>query len=215
MSKSPPLAPRKNPVSYSSSLANDRSCNIILFGLPEGSSLVESKKVVDEILEFISGKPIQIKDMFRSSKYVPSTTSASRPRPIPIEPCTAWDRKLVLLRKSSLKHFCLKRLFLREDVSPDHKLRARKSTSSANSTQGSFVFATSHTPSGSSTLASKHSSSGHPPNVMSRPETLCDNSSETTDQLPEAGSSLHSSHSTSTTSATDVQESLKVSHGSA
>ena len=103
--------------------ADDRSCNVILFGLPEGRSLVESKKVVDEILELLSGKPIQIKDMFRLGKYVQPATSSSRPRPILIRLCTAWDRKLVLLRKASLRDFRIKRLFLREDVSPDHKLR--------------------------------------------------------------------------------------------
>ena len=94
-SKSPPVIVRKNSVSHSSS-ANDRSCNVVLFGLPERRSLVESKKVVDEILEFLSGKSIQIKDMFRLGKFISQTTS-SRPRPVLIKLCTAWDRKLVLL----------------------------------------------------------------------------------------------------------------------
>ena len=64
-----PVIPRKNSVSHSS-LADDCSCNVVLFGLPEGRSLVESKKVVDEILEFLSGKSIQIKDMFRLGKFI-------------------------------------------------------------------------------------------------------------------------------------------------
>ena len=50
---------------------DDRSCNVIsLFGLPGGKSLFESKKVVDEILDFLSGQPVQIRDMFRLGKYV-------------------------------------------------------------------------------------------------------------------------------------------------
>ena len=53
-SKSPPVIARKNSVSHSSS-ANDRFCNVVLFGLSEGRSLVELKKVVDE---FLSGKSI-------------------------------------------------------------------------------------------------------------------------------------------------------------
>ena len=49
---------------------DDCSCNVILFGLPGGKSLVESKKVVDEILDFLSGQPVQIRDMFCLGKYV-------------------------------------------------------------------------------------------------------------------------------------------------
>ena len=83
-------------------------------------------KVVDERLEYVAGKSVQIKDMLRLGKYVWSTASLSRPRPILMKLCTAWDRKLVLLWKTALKGFCIKHLFLREDVPPDHKLRARK-----------------------------------------------------------------------------------------
>ena len=55
---------------------DDHTSNLILFGLPEGSSLVETKKNVDEMLEFLSGKPIQIRDIFRLGKYTekPSTS---------------------------------------------------------------------------------------------------------------------------------------------
>ena len=111
--------------------ADDRSCNVILFGLPENRSLSESKKVVDEMHEFLSGKRIQIKDIFRLGKYEPSTSSTSRPRPILIKLCTAWDRKLVLLYKTNLRNFHTKRLFLCEDVSPDHRLHRGKSNASA------------------------------------------------------------------------------------
>lgn len=82
---------------------------------------------MDEILEFLSGKPVHIKDMFRLGKYVHQTSTTSRPRPILIKLGTAWDRKLVLLRKFSLSNFSIKRLFLREDVSPNHPLRKGKS----------------------------------------------------------------------------------------
>ena len=43
---------------------------------------------------------------------------------------SAWDRKLLLLRKSTLRDFRIGRLFLREDVPPDHKFRQRKFKSS-------------------------------------------------------------------------------------
>jgi hypothetical protein len=54
----------------------------------------------------------------------------ARPRPILVKLSTAWDRKLILLRKSNLHEFRIRHLFLREDVPPDHMLRQRKPTSS-------------------------------------------------------------------------------------
>ena len=216
--KSTFAAPRKSSVSLSPSSADDRSCNVILFGLPEGRSLVESKKVVDEVLEFISGKPIQIKDMFRLGKYIPSTSSSSRPRPILIKLCTAWDRKLVLLRKSSLKDFCLKRLFLREDVSPDHKLRVRKSISSVHpgdSTEGPSVSAASNTSPGSAALTPTHSSGdSSPSNVVPLSTTVYDAPSRSVHPTLTAGASQPSPQSSSTFSAAVVQGGLNDSHGS-
>ena len=38
-----------------------------------------------------------------------------------------WDRKPLLVRKKNLRDFRIGRLFLREDVPPDHRLRQRKS----------------------------------------------------------------------------------------
>ena len=121
---------------------DDRTSNLILFGLPEGSSLVETKKNVDEVLKFLSGKPIQIRDIFRLGKYTEKPSTSFYSRPVLIKLCTAWDRKLVLLRKSNLRHFHIKRLFLHEDVSPDHRLRQRSSSQkqpSNVSVQGSVV----------------------------------------------------------------------------
>ena len=41
----------------------NRESNVILFGVPEGKSIIESKAVVDEIFEFLAGKPIAINDI--------------------------------------------------------------------------------------------------------------------------------------------------------
>ena len=116
-----------------SPLADGRDSNVILFGLPENQTIVEAKGVVDEMFDFLIGKQVQIKGRFRS----PASPS-SRPRPLLIKLCTVWDRKLLLLRKSNLREFRIKRLFLREDVAPDHKLLQRKpvppSTASASGT---------------------------------------------------------------------------------
>ena len=42
-----------------------RDSNIILFGLPESGSIVETKSTVDEVLEFILEKPVPIRDAFQ------------------------------------------------------------------------------------------------------------------------------------------------------
>ena len=109
-----------------SPLADGRECNVILFGLPENQTIVEAKGVVDEMFDDLIGKPVQIKDILRLGRFRSPASPSSHPRPLLIKLCTVWDRKLLLLRKSNLREFRIKRLFLREDVAPDHKLRQRK-----------------------------------------------------------------------------------------
>ena len=101
----------------------DRDLNLILFGLPESRSITELKKIVDEILEFLAKRPVQIKDLFHLGKRNPSPSSGTRPRPVLIKLCATWDRKVLLLSKRSLQQFRLKGLFLRADVPPEHRLR--------------------------------------------------------------------------------------------
>ena len=104
-----------------------RDCNLVLFGLPERRSIVETKDLVDGTLEFLANKPVPVKDVFRLGKYSSSSGSPGpgRPRPVLIKLTTQWDRKLILLRKRNLRTFRIPRLFLREDVPPGHKLRAK------------------------------------------------------------------------------------------
>ena len=42
-----------------------RELNLVLFGLPESGSIVDDKRVVDEALEFLVNKALDIRDMFR------------------------------------------------------------------------------------------------------------------------------------------------------
>ena len=107
--------------------SHGREVNLILFGLPEKGNIFESKKIVDEVLEFLSGKQVQIKDIFHLGRFTNLQSSSSHPRLLLIKLCTVWDRKLVLLQKSKLRDFHIKCLFIREDVAPDHKLRQRQS----------------------------------------------------------------------------------------
>ena len=102
-----------------------RECNVILFGLPENNSIVEKKSKIDEVFEFLVGKSVPIKDLFRLGK----PTQSLRPRPLLIKLSTIWDRKLLLSWKRNLREYKIARLFLREDVPPDHRLRQKRSTS--------------------------------------------------------------------------------------
>ena len=83
-----------------------------------------------------------MKDLFRLGKYVPSAdaqNSRHRPRPVLIKltSTTAWDRRLILLHKSNLRNYAIPRLFVREDVAPEHKLCQRKPKEVAPSATGS------------------------------------------------------------------------------
>ena len=60
-----PSPPAHKAPSLSHSAPDARDCNLILFGLPQ----TESTKVsVDETLEFLVGKSVLIRDMFRLGK---------------------------------------------------------------------------------------------------------------------------------------------------
>ena len=91
------------------------------------------------MLEFLAGKPVQIRDMFCLGKINHSSTAPrqSRPWPILIKLSLAWDRKLVLLRKRNLEEFRIKHLFVREDLPPElwqqnpSRVRLEKKTSSS------------------------------------------------------------------------------------
>ena len=44
-------------------------------GVPEEGSLVKAKRTVDEVFEFLSGKQVQIKDIFRLGQFKRSQSS--------------------------------------------------------------------------------------------------------------------------------------------
>ena len=116
-------APLKSQSVHDSSISDSRACNLVLFGLAENDSILQLKSEIDEVLEFLAGKPVAVSDVFRLGRY---SASAKRPRPVLIKLATAWDRKVILLHKRNLKGFSTSRLFLREDVPPDHKLRQKR-----------------------------------------------------------------------------------------
>ena len=106
----------------SPSFIDSRACNLVLFGLPENDSILKLKSEIDEVLEFLAGKQVIVNDVFRLGKF---SASSNCPNPVLIKLATAWDCKVIHLRKRDLKDFKTSYLFLREDVPPDHKLRQR------------------------------------------------------------------------------------------
>ena len=103
-----------------------RQQNLILFDLSEEHSLIDSKCIIDEMLEFLVNKPVGIKDLVRigrSKKAESASVNALRPRPLLIKLDTVWDRRLVLAFKRKLKQFRVERLFLREDLSLEVRQR--------------------------------------------------------------------------------------------
>ena len=106
----------------SPSVIDSRACKLVLFGLPENDSILKLKSEIDEVLEFLAGEQVIVNDVFRLGKF--SASSNNCPNPVLIKLATAWDRK-VILHKCDLKDFKTSRLFLREDVPPDHKLCQR------------------------------------------------------------------------------------------
>ena len=45
--------------------------------------------MIDDLLEFLAGKPVNVNDVFHLGKY---SASSKRPRPVLIKLTTAWDR---------------------------------------------------------------------------------------------------------------------------
>ena len=114
-----PVRPRPQPPS--SVVLETREANLILFGLPEGKSLVDTKAAVDDMLSFLTSRPVKIKDLYRIGRFVKVSESDSmrqRPRPVLIKLASAWDRKVVLISKRKLKDYSVSRLFIREDLPP-------------------------------------------------------------------------------------------------
>ena len=114
---------------------------------------------------------MQIKDIFHLGRFTNLQSSSSRPRPLLIKLCTAWDRKLVLLRKSKLSDFHIKHLFIREDVALDHKLRQRQSVplSERDTQPSASVVASNSSTSSSFNHASKQAP---PPSDTRQPQCL-------------------------------------------
>ena len=102
--------PMKLPLrkSTSSSLPDhhDRESNVVLFGLAECASVVGTRERVDEVLEYLTGTKLAIKDLFRLGRYKKRSGVAENaipPCPVLIKFATPWDRRMVLMQRQKLK----------------------------------------------------------------------------------------------------------------
>ena len=80
--------------------ADDRSMNIVLFGVKEDHSTAVWRKIVDDALHFIVGRDVDIVDAFRIGRFADSKT-----RPIVIRLRSVWDKRLILSGSKKLKDF--------------------------------------------------------------------------------------------------------------
>ena len=114
--------------------SNDRRSNLLVFSLPETSSLMETKEKVDNNYACIS-----VRDLFRIGRFKKEAESTSRP--VLVKLSSAWDRKVVLLNKRKLKSYHISCLFVREDLAPE--LRKRSCSSPSVTTSGDIPWHTS------------------------------------------------------------------------
>ena len=92
---------------------------------------------VKNMLEFLTGRPTPVKNLFRIGKPGPVEPTPSRPRPTVLKLASPWDSRLVLASHFNLKHFGVKGNFVREDLSPEARLKRKNDFGSCRSTSGS------------------------------------------------------------------------------
>ena len=118
------------------STAVNRADNLIIFGLPEVESLPALKKSVDELLSFLVGKSIPLRDLFRLGrrKKVSDSVPPGRPRPVLLKLLSTWDRRLVMSAVSKLRGFRVTSMYIREDLSPEEREKRRERSGSRKAT---------------------------------------------------------------------------------
>ena len=125
----------------------DRRNNVILFGLEE-KSLLDTRKDVENILEFLCGRAVPFKDAFRLGRFK-NHDDDHPPRPLLVKLSSTWDKRLILAAKRNLKDYTIKRLFIREDLSPEvRKQRAQQRKVSSNPHSVSHSHSSSESSSG-------------------------------------------------------------------
>jgi hypothetical protein len=79
---------------------DDRSMNVMVFGVAENNDVRVWRRVVDRASQFMAGCEVDVKDMLRVRRYADGKT-----RPIVVKLRTSWDRRIILAECAKLKDF--------------------------------------------------------------------------------------------------------------
>lgn len=88
----------------------DRRLNIVLFGVPEDRDAMVWRRKVDDILQYVSDRPVDVVDGFRLGRY-----DSAKTRPVLIRLRNEWDKRIILMRCGKLKEFSLHGVFIAAD----------------------------------------------------------------------------------------------------
>jgi hypothetical protein len=92
----------------------DRSSNIIIFGVPEDRDISIWRRKIDDILQFVCGRPVDLVDVLRLGRF-----RSDKTRPILVKLRVAWDKRLLLSNCFKLKQYGQKGVFLSADEPPE------------------------------------------------------------------------------------------------
>jgi hypothetical protein len=95
----------------------DRSLNIVVFGVKEDRNADIWHHSVADILRYVSDHDVDIVDAFRLGRFNPDKT-----RPVLVKLRVAWDKRLILSKRSKLKNYSQRGVF----IAPDLPLEERR-----------------------------------------------------------------------------------------
>lgn len=90
----------------------DRNNNIIIFGVREDRDVTVWRRIVEDILQFIAERAVDIIDVYRLGRF---NSERSKPRPIIVKLRVAWDCRLLLSNSRKLKSYNQPGIFIARD----------------------------------------------------------------------------------------------------
>lgn len=101
----------------------DRKLNIVMFGVKEDRDVNVWHNSVQDVLRFVSGRDVDVIDMFRLGRFVGNSDGSPRkPRPILVKLRVFWDRRVILSKCSVLKQYKQAGVF----IVPDEPAEVRR-----------------------------------------------------------------------------------------
>ena len=100
----------------------------MFFGLPEVESLLDLKKSVDELLNFLVGRSVPLNNLFHLGHRKKTFDSVVQccPRPVMLQPLSSWDRRLILSAIRKLKGYTVSNIYICEDLSSVERQKRRE-----------------------------------------------------------------------------------------